>query len=78
MSTTAKPCDSCGRNSDTTGPHHEYFARVHIDHYHDWRTHLSLSMDAPNPRVVHPPDRDKVVAFSEVGGLHHHYERLAA
>jgi len=48
------------------------------DYYHDWRTHLSLSMDAPNPRVEHPPDRGRVVAFPELGGLHHHYERLAA
>jgi putative transposase len=50
----------------------------YLDYYHDWRTHLSLSMDAPNPRVVHPPDRGRVVPFPELGGLHHHYERLAA
>ena len=50
----------------------------YLDYYHDWRTHLSLSMDAPNPRVVHPPARGRVVAFPELGGLHHHYERLAA
>jgi putative transposase len=50
----------------------------YLDYYHDWRTHLSLSMDAPNPRVVHPPGRGRVVAFPELGGLHHHYERLAA
>jgi putative transposase len=50
----------------------------YLDYYHDWRTHLSLSMDAPNPRVVHPPARGKVVAFPEFGGLHHHCERLAA
>jgi putative transposase len=50
----------------------------YLDYYHDWRTHLSLSMDAPNPRVVHPPDRGRVFAFPELGGLHHHYERLAA
>jgi len=50
----------------------------YMSYYHDWRTHLSLSMDAPNPRVVHPPDRGRVVAFPELGGLHHHYERLAA
>ena len=50
----------------------------YLNYYHDWRTHLSLSMDAPNPRVAHPPDRGRVVAFPEVGGLHHHYERLAA
>jgi transposase InsO family protein len=50
----------------------------YLDYYHDWRTHLSLSMDAPNSRTVHPPDRGRVVAFPELGGLHHHYERLAA
>ena len=50
----------------------------YFDYYHDWRTHLSLSMDAPNPRLVHPPDRGRVVAIAEVAGLHHHYERVAA
>jgi putative transposase len=50
----------------------------YLDYYHDWRTHLSLSKDAPNPRIVHSPERGSVVEFPEVGGLHHHYERLAA
>ena len=50
----------------------------YLDHYHDWRTHLSLSMDAPNPRTVHRPNRGRVVEFRDVGGLHHHYEWLAA
>jgi putative transposase len=50
----------------------------YLDYYHDWRTHLSLSMDAPNPRVVHPPEQGRVVQFPDIGGLHHHYERLAA
>ena len=50
----------------------------YLDYYHDWRTHLSLAMDAPNPRMVHPPNDGRVVAFPELGGLHHHYERLAA
>ena len=50
----------------------------YLDYYHDWRTHLSLAMDAPNPRMVHPPNEGRVVAFPELGGLHHHYERLAA
>jgi transposase InsO family protein len=48
------------------------------DYYHRWRTHLSLGMDAPSPRAVHSPDRGRVVEFPELGGLHHHYERLAA
>jgi transposase InsO family protein len=29
----------------------------YLAYYHDWRTHLSLSRDAPNPRVVHPPQQ---------------------
>jgi hypothetical protein len=47
-------------------------------HYHRWRTHLSLEMDSPDSRPVHPPELGAVVEFAEVGGLHHHYERLAA
>jgi putative transposase len=43
-----------------------------------WRTHLSLAMDCPDTRRVQPPEHDAVVAFPEVGGLHHHYERMAA
>jgi transposase InsO family protein len=50
----------------------------YLDYYHDWRTHLSLSMDAPNPRVVHSPSQGRVVAFADLGGLDHHYERFAA
>ena len=50
----------------------------YLDDYHDWRTHLCLSKDAPNPRLVYPPDRGRVVEFPDIGGLHHHYQRLAA
>jgi putative transposase len=50
--------------------------RPYLAYYHDSRTYLSLAMDAPNPRTVHPADRGRVVAFPELGGLHHHYERL--
>ena len=50
----------------------------YFNYYHHWRTHLSLGMDSPESRSVQPPDLGKVVQFPEVGGLHHHYERLAA
>jgi putative transposase len=50
-----------------------YFA-----YYHHWRTHLGLDKDAPQARRVQRPDEGKIVAFPEVGGLHHHYERQAA
>ena len=48
------------------------------NYYHRTRTHLSLRKDCPDPRPVFPPSEAKVVAISQVGGLHHRYERLAA
>jgi len=42
------------------------------------RTHLALDKEAPEPRRVQPPRDGKIVAFPEVGGLHHRYERQAA
>ena len=50
-----------------------YFA-----YYHGSRTHLSLSKDAPTPRRVQGVAEDEMIAFREVGGLHHRYERRAA
>jgi len=47
-------------------------------HYHRWRTHLSLAMDSPDSRPVQPAEQGAVVEFQEVGGLHRHYERMAA
>ena len=50
----------------------------YFNYYHRWRTHLSLGMDSPESRPVLLPSLGKVVQFPEVGGLHHHYERMAA
>lgn len=50
----------------------------YIAYYHQWRTHLSLALDCPEPRPVEPPACGTIVAVAEVGGLHHHYERQAA
>jgi putative transposase len=50
----------------------------YVHYYHRRRTHLSLAMDCPDARLVQLPDQGAAVAFPEVGGLHHHYERLAA
>jgi transposase InsO family protein len=47
-------------------------------YYHRWRTHLSLAMDCPETRPVLLPEQGAGVELPEVGGLHHHYERLAA
>jgi hypothetical protein len=35
-------------------------------------------MDCPEPRDVHTADRGRVVETADIGGLHHHYERVAA
>jgi transposase InsO family protein len=50
-----------------------YFA-----YYHGSRTHLALAKDAPTPRRVQGVAEGDVIAFREVGGLHHRYERRAA
>ena len=50
----------------------------YFHYYHRWRTHLSLAMDCPDLRPVQPPEQGAVVAFPEVSGLHHLYERIAA
>jgi putative transposase len=60
---------------------HAHLRRVlarYVSYYHASRTHLSLEKDAPTPRRVHVPAEGDVIAFSEVGGLHHRYERRAA
>jgi transposase InsO family protein len=50
----------------------------YVSYYHGARTHLSLEKDAPTPRRVQAATEGRVVAFAEVGGLHHRYERRAA
>ena len=50
----------------------------YFDYYHRSRTHLGLDKEAPIEREVQGPERGKIVAFPEVGGLHHRYERRAA
>ena len=46
-------------------------------YYHRWRTHQALEMDSPEGRDTHSIDRGRVAEVAEVGGLHHHYERIA-
>ena len=50
----------------------------YLDYYHRSRTHLSLGKDTPEGRSVQPDGIGKIVAFPQVGGLHHRYERLSA
>jgi len=50
----------------------------HLIYYNQSRTHLSLNKDPPIPRTISLIPQGPIVAFPEVGGLHHRYERLAA
>lgn len=58
--------------------HLRYVLRQYVFYYQRARTHLSLEKDAPTPRRVQAPTEGRVIAFPEVGGLHHRYERRAA
>ena len=49
--------------------------RSYFSYYHRSRLHLSLERDSPESRPVQSIGR--IVAFPEVGGLHHRYERAA-
>ncbi len=49
--------------------------RSYFSYYHRSRLHLSLERDSPESRPVQYVGR--VFAFTEVGGLHHRYERVA-
>jgi transposase InsO family protein len=49
--------------------------RSYFSYYHRCRLHLSLDKDSPDSRSVQSVGR--VIAFPEVGGLHHRYERVA-
>ena len=52
---------------------HSYF------HYYEGsRTHLALAKDAPVPRAVDQPENGRIEAISQIGGLHHRYQRRAA
>jgi len=47
-------------------------------YYNRVRTHLSLSKDAPDCRVIQPPSQGIVKELEHLGGLHHEYVRMAA
>jgi putative transposase len=49
--------------------------RSYFSYYHRSRLHLSLERDSPESRSVQ--SIGKIVAFPEVGGLHHRYDRVA-
>jgi putative transposase len=52
--------------------------KSYFDYYERSRTHLSLDKDAPDTRPIQPAWMGRIVEISQVGGLHHRYERVAA
>ena len=77
--TAADRLPSLGAHGKSLGEGHlRRIIRNFLHYYHGARTHLTLEKDAPDPRSVQPPELGRVVAISEVGGLHHRYERRAA
>jgi putative transposase len=52
--------------------------KTYFEYYEHSRTHLPLEKDAPTSRTVQHPELGSIVALSQVGGLHHRYERRAA
>jgi putative transposase len=50
----------------------------YVTYYMQSRTHLALEKGAPITRPVAPPSAGRIVATSQVGGLHHRYDRVAA
>ncbi len=58
--------------------HLKRILKRYFSYYHYWRTHRSLDMDAPVARSIQHPAVGPVQELPEVGGLHHHDERLAA
>jgi putative transposase len=49
--------------------------KSYFSYYHGSRTQLSLCKDAPEPRAKQPPEDGRVIEITEVGGLHHRYDR---
>jgi transposase InsO family protein len=61
--------------------HERHLRRVlkeYIQYYNEYRTHLGLEKDCPQPRSIEQPDSGPVQSEPMVGGLHHRYYRQAA
>ena len=52
--------------------------KSYLAYYTNSRTHLSLNEDSLQSRPVCPLGDGSITAISQVGGLHHRYERRAA
>jgi transposase InsO family protein len=58
----------------------EHLRRILKDYfryYHNSRPHQALERNSPTPREIEAPEKGKVIAIPQVGGLHHRYRRAA-
>ncbi len=51
---------------------------AYLEYYLHSQTHLALDEDAPVSRPVAPPADGGIVPISQLGSLHHRYERRTA
>ena len=51
--------------------------RSYFAYHHESRAQLSLYRNSPAPHEIEPPERGKVIAILQVGGLRHRYRRAA-
>jgi len=51
--------------------------RDYFDYYHNSRPHEALERNSPTPREIEAPEKGKVIAIPQFGGLHHRYRRAA-
>jgi putative transposase len=51
--------------------------RAYVAYYNAVRPHQALDHNSPQPRDIDPPPGGRIIAFPQVGGLHHRYQRAA-
>jgi putative transposase len=51
--------------------------KLYVEYYNSSRPHFSLERNSPMPRNVELPSQGRVIAISQVSGLHHLYKRAA-
>jgi putative transposase len=61
-----------------TGTGLQRIVERYVEYYQRSRTHLALEKDAPVSRPVSSSTAGRIIAISQVGVLHHRYERTAA
>jgi putative transposase len=51
--------------------------RAYVAYHNAVRPHQALDNNSPQPRDIDPPPGGRIIAFPQVGGLHHRYQRAA-